>query len=279
MGRLNKTKRRIWKYDSAHVRRKTDYLTTEEPLEIQLRAGNERRTAAITMRTPGNDYELALGFLYHEGIIHDKHDVVQMTYCVGDERELQEYNALDVRLRLAQMPELPQLDRYFFKNSACGICGAVMIEDLQTRNLPLIAKGSQVSPEILIRLPAQLRAQQQLFDSTGGLHAAAVFDVEGNLLALREDVGRHNALDKLTGWALNNNLLPFSDKIIMVSGRASYELLQKCLVAGAPIFCAVSAPSSLAVELAEQFDITLVGFLRGNTFNIYAGVERLIQTK
>lgn len=275
MSRTKTAKRRIIVIESGERRRKSDLLATEEPLEIQLSSGEETRTVAITMRTPGNDYELAAGFLYNEGIIHAKHELVQMTYCVGSNRQLQEYNSLDVRLQGERLPELAQLERHFFTNSACGICGATMLDDLRSRNLPLIPNGPQVRPSILTELPQALQDGQQLFERTGGLHAAALFDASGQLLALREDVGRHNALDKLIGWGLLNGQLPFHNKIILVSGRASYELLQKCLVAGAPIFCAVSAPSSLAVELAEAFGITLVGFLRGERFNVYTGAERI----
>jgi FdhD protein len=198
-----------------------------------------------------------------------------MTYCVDGGQ--QEYNALRVQLRSDTLPTLPQLDRHFFTTSACGVCGATMLDDLSARQLPAIPAGPIVPPACFAALPAQLRRSQTLFDSTGGLHAAALFDTQGHLIALREDVGRHNALDKLIGWGLLNDQLPFHDKLLMVSGRASYELLQKCYVAGAPIFCAVSAPSSLAVEVAERFGITLVGFLRADRFNVYTGIERIAQ--
>ena len=276
MSRLNKTKRRIWTVDNGQIRRKSDYLAGEEPLEIQLSAGGEQRTAAITMRTPGHDYELAAGFLYNEGIIQNKLDIVQMTYCVGDERELQEYNMLNVNLRREQLPDLPQLDRHFFTTSACGVCGKTVLDELAKRDLPPLTPGPHISPALLANLPDRLREAQTIFESTGGLHAAALFDSDGRLIEVREDVGRHNALDKLIGWGLLQKQLPFHDKILLVSGRASYELLQKCRVAGVSIFCAVSAPSSLAVELAEQFGITLIGFLRGARFNIYTNVERIV---
>jgi FdhD protein len=276
MSRLNKTKRRIWTVDNGQIRRKSDYLAGEEPLEIQLSAGGEQRTAAITMRTPGHDYELAAGFLYNEGIIQSKLDILQMTYCVGDERELQEYNMLNVNLRRDQLPDLPQLDRHFFTTSACGVCGKTVLDELAKRDLPPLTPGPHISPAILATLPDRLRQAQAIFESTGGLHAAALFDSDGRLIEVREDVGRHNALDKLIGWGLLQKQLPFHDKILLVSGRASYELLQKARVAGVSIFCAVSAPSSLAVELAEQFGVTLIGFLRGARFNIYTGVERIV---
>lgn len=273
MPRSNKSKRRIWAVEAGTVRRKQDFLAGEEPLEILLRAGEEQRTLAITMRTAGNDYELAAGFLYNEGIIHNKHDIVQMTYCVDGNQ--QEYNSLRVQLAQESLPTLPQLERHFFTSSACGVCGSTMLEELAQRNLPPLPAGPQLPASFFAALPDKLRSAQQLFESTGGLHAAALFNNAGELLALREDVGRHNALDKLIGWGLLNRHLPFHDKVILVSGRASYELLQKCAVAGAPIFCAVSAPSSLAVEVAEQFGITLIGFLRGERFNVYNGIERI----
>lgn len=275
MPRLTKSKRRIWTVDNGQVRRHSDQIATEEPLEIQLRAGHEQRTVAITMRTPGNDYELAAGFLYNEGVIGDKADITHMIYCVDGQQALQEYNLLRVNLATATLPDLHQLERHFFTNSACGVCGKTMLDDLHKRTLPPLATDLQVTAPILATLPATLRQAQKLFDSTGGLHAAALFSTTGELIAVREDVGRHNALDKLVGWGVLNKALPFSDKLIMVSGRASYELLQKCRVTGAAIFCAVSAPSSLAVELAEGFGITLVGFLRGPRFNIYTGFERI----
>ena len=273
MTRFNKTKQSIWTMENNQLTRKKDALATEEPLEILLRAGNDQRTLAITMRTPGNDYDLAVGFLYSEGIIHSKDDFTTMTYCV-DEKQ-QEYNSLRVQLKADSMPALHQLERHFFTNSACGVCGTTMLDDLSERNIPVIPAGPIVDPSLIISLPDKLRQSQALFESTGGLHAAALFDLDGNLLALREDVGRHNALDKLIGWGVLNDQLPFHNRVLMVSGRASYELLQKSFVAGVPIFCAVSAPSSLAVDIAQRFGLTLIGFLRGSRFNIYTGIERI----
>jgi FdhD protein len=271
--KTNKKKRRIWAVENDQVRRKPDLLATEEPLELLLRAGSEQRTVAITMRTPGDDFELAAGFLRNEGVIHTKSDLAQMTYCVDGAQ--QEYNALRVQLRAESLPALPQLERHFFTTSACGVCGAMMLDDLAVRQLPPIPPGPVLPHTFFAALPDQLRRSQAVFEHTGGLHAAALFDTQGRLLALREDVGRHNALDKLIGWGVLNDQLPFHGKVLMVSGRASYELLQKCYVAGAPIFCAVSAPSSLAVEVAERFGITLIGFLRGDRFNVYTGIERI----
>jgi FdhD protein len=273
MTRLNKKKQTIHVMENGQLTSRKDLLAAEEPLEILLRVGEEQKTIAITMRTPGNDYDLVAGFLYNEGIIHTKNDFSNMTYCVDGNQ--QEYNSLRVQLMADSFPDLHQLERHFFTNSACGVCGTTFLDDLSERNIPAIPAGPTVDASLITSLPDKLRASQDLFDTTGGLHAAALFDLDGNLLAVREDVGRHNALDKLIGWGLLNDQLPFHNKILMVSGRASYELLQKSFVAGVPIFCAVSAPSSLAVDVAGRFGITLIGFLRGNKFNIYNGVERI----
>lgn len=277
MTRFNKKKLPIWKVEDNQITRKKDVLATEEPLEILLRAGNEQKTIAITMRTPGNDYDLAAGFLYNEGIIHSKNDFNNMTYCVDGNQ--QEYNSLRVQLVADSIPHLHQLERHFFTNSACGVCGSTMLDDLSERNIPAIPVGPVVMSSVITSLSDKLRSAQDLFESTGGLHAAALFDLDGNLLAVREDVGRHNALDKLIGWGVLNDQIPFHNRILLVSGRASYELLQKSYVAGVSIFCAVSAPSSLAVDVAERFGITLIGFLRGSRFNIYTGVERIKTTE
>lgn len=273
MSRFSNKKRSVWKIDKNRLTRKKDTLATEEPLEILLRAGDEQKTLAITMRTPGNDYDLAAGFLFSEGITRGKDDFSGMTYCVDDKQ--QEYNSLRVQLTADSLPHLHQFERNFLANSACGVCGATLLDDLSQRNIPAIPSGPVVNSSLITSLPDKLRQSQDLFESTGGLHAAALFDLDGNLLAVREDVGRHNALDKLIGWGVLNDQLPFHNRVLMVSGRASYELLQKSYVAGVPIFCAVSAPSSLAVDVAERFGITLIGFLRGNCFNVYTGIERV----
>ncbi len=270
-------KQRIWQYSAADGwRNRRDVLTGEEPLEMQLSEPGQTRTLAITMRTPGHDYELTAGFLYSEGIIRSKEDISQMTYCVGEEQNQQEYNMLSIQLRGGIPAELPQLERHFFTNSACGVCGTAMLDDLEARNIPPAPDGPTVAPALLCALPDRLRQAQIVFEQTGGLHAAALFTREGRLVAVREDIGRHNALDKLVGWGLLHGKLPFHDHLIFVSGRASYELLQKCASAGAPIFCAVSAPSTLAIALAERFNITLIGFLRESRFNVYTGRQRLV---
>ncbi len=252
---------------------KSDQLATEEPLEIRLLASSQSgKTLAVTMRTPGHDFELAAGFLLAEGLVNKAQEIRRIAYCT-DPGEPQQYNIVNVELSTATLPDLAPLERHFYTTSACGVCGRAGLENLQRRYAPLDL-GWKVSSELIARLPGQLQAHQPLFAQTGGLHAAALFDQGGHLLALREDVGRHNALDKLLGWALLENRLPLSQHILLVSGRASYELAQKALAAGVPVLCAISAPSSLAVELAQAFNLTLIGFLR-ESFNVYSGAERL----
>ncbi|ADH64001.1 formate dehydrogenase family accessory protein FdhD [Allomeiothermus silvanus DSM 9946] len=253
----------------------SDELATEEPLELRLVAGNEHRTIAVTLRTPGNDFELAAGFLFGEGVIQRRSEIKRIAYCVEEGQE-QRYNIVSVELRSQALPRLPTLERHFFTTSACGLCGKASIESLSARGLSPVSGDSTVSAKVLRELPEKLRKAQQLFDLTGGLHAAALFDLEGNLIALREDIGRHNAMDKLVGWALLEGKLPLAPCIVVVSGRASFELVQKALAAGIPIFASVSAPSNLAVDLAASFGMTLAGFLRGERFNVYAHPERIL---
>ncbi len=255
---------------------RTDVLATEEPMETRLLVGGRRHTVAVTMRTPGADFELATGFLLGEGIIATGKQVRTVSYCLdADVDEEQRYNIVNVELRGGLDPDLRTLERHFYTNSSCGVCGKASLQALEMRGHPAVAAGPEVTPELIYSLPDKLRAAQGLFEATGGLHAAALFDSAGELLALREDVGRHNAIDKLFGWALLQGLVPLSENIVMVSGRTSFEILQKCVVAGVPIVCAVSAPSSLAVDVARRFGVTLVGFLRGGRFNLYAGEERI----
>lgn len=262
-------------YESGERVGRVDSVAAEEPLEIRLLLGGETRTVAITMRTPGGDFELATGFLFGEGVISSGADVSAISYCVdrtiGEE---QRYNIVNVRLAPGTKPDLRPLERHFFTSSACGVCGKAALEALTIRREPL-GGGLTVDPELLLGLPDKLRSAQGVFDATGGLHAAGLFDPNGGLVALREDVGRHNALDKLIGWSLLQGHTPLSESVLVVSGRASYELMQKALVAGVPIVCAVSAPSSLAVAVAQEFGMTLVGFLRHSRFNVYAGQSRL----
>jgi FdhD protein len=268
---------RLWRFQAGAAEEGADRLATEEPLEIRLIQGDRRRTVAVTMRTPGNDAELAVGFLFAEGVIDAPERVLRVEHC----EEVEEIggscsNIVEVELDPeGPEPDLAPLERHFFTSSACGVCGKAGLEALRVRVSGPLPDGPVISPEVLKTLPGRLRESQGLFETTGGLHAAALFDAAGNLIALREDVGRHNALDKLIGWAFRENLLPLNDDLVLVSGRSSYEILQKCLVAGVPMVCAVSAPSSLAVELAERYGVTLVGFLRGDRFNVYSGAGRV----
>ncbi|MBI5812864.1 MAG: formate dehydrogenase accessory sulfurtransferase FdhD [Meiothermus silvanus] len=271
----SKVKMRRLEVAPDQIRWISDELATEEPLELRLVAGNEHRTIAVTLRTPGNDFELAAGFLFGEGVIQRRSEIKRIAYCVEEGQE-QRYNIVSVELRSPALPRLPTLERHFFTTSACGLCGKASIESLSARGLSPVSGDSTISAKVLRELPEKLRKAQQLFDLTGGLHAAALFDLEGNLIALREDIGRHNAMDKLVGWALLEGKLPLAQCIVVVSGRASFELVQKALAAGIPIFASVSAPSNLAVDLAASFGMTLAGFLRGERFNVYAHPERIL---
>ncbi|MDR7413450.1 MAG: formate dehydrogenase accessory sulfurtransferase FdhD [Armatimonadota bacterium] len=265
---------RVVRGESLEVR--SDFLATEEPMEVRLVAGPHRRTVAVTMRTPGNDFELAAGFLFCEGVVRSRDEVSRIAYCLDEGLDAeQRYNVVTVELRGNCLPDLQPLERHFYTTSACGVCGKASLEALRIRGCPVLDGGPVLEPRLLRELPERLRRAQGLFAQTGGLHAAALFDAEGRLLAVREDVGRHNAMDKLVGWALLEGRLPLRDSVVMVSGRASFELVQKAVAAGAPVFCAVSAPSSLAVEVARAFGVTLVGFLRGDRFNVYTGAERV----
>ncbi|RCJ17599.1 formate dehydrogenase accessory protein FdhD [Nostoc minutum NIES-26] len=270
----SKIKAQVWVVENGKERLRQDYLTTEEPLEIRL--VSQARTVAVTMRTPGADFELAAGFLYSEGVINCREDIQHISYCVDESVDgEQRYNIVNVELRQGLIPDLQPLERHFYTNSACGVCGKASLEGLRLRGYPEIFPNLMVTSEIIYSLPERLRAAQSIFTATGGLHAAAVFDTQGQLLNLQEDVGRHNALDKLIGTALLSEELPLNNHILMVSGRSSFEILQKSTAAGIPIVCSVSAPSSLAVSVAQEFGITLIGFLRGERFNIYSGLERI----
>lgn len=270
------TSRRILAIDGDTRKEVVDDLATEEPLEIRLLCGGETRTVAVTMRTPGNDFELAAGFLYSEGILADRSEIAGISYCVDPAVDAQQrYNIVNVALAGARPRPFERLERHFTMSSACGVCGKASIEALQTRAEP-IDDPVTADLETIAGLPRTMREAQRVFASTGGLHAAALFDRDGTLLLLREDVGRHNALDKIVGWALLNAQLPLRGRLLLVSGRASYELLQKSIVARIPIVCAVSAPSSLAANLASEFGVTLVGFLRERRANVYTGRERIV---
>jgi FdhD protein len=269
------TRVRIRRLTGAEAVDRRDDLATEEPLEIRLALpGGGHRTVAITMRTPGHDFELAAGFLLGEGVARPG-GIASIAYCT-DEDLLPEarYNTVTVRLH-GPIPDLPALERHFVTSSACGVCGSAGLDNLRARCAPLPEDGLRITPEILYGLPDALRRAQGVFGKTGGLHAAGLFTAEGARVVVREDVGRHNAVDKLVGWAGLTERLPLSGHILMVSGRAGYEIVQKALAADIPTVCAVSAPSSLAVDLAREFGMTLVGFLRGERCNVYAGQERI----
>lgn len=262
---------RVTALDGARARERPDRVVTEEPMEIRLQApGGPAEPLAVTMRTPGNDFELAVGFCTTEGILPGLADLDEVAYCVGDEG-VQEYNVVTLRTRR-------RLDvgaqRRFVSNASCGICGKTALDDVEVATRP-VAPGPVVARSVLVGLPETLRASQQVFDETGGVHAAALFDGDGTLLVLREDVGRHNALDKVIGHEVLAGGLPLRDRVLLVSGRISFEIVQKAAVAGIPVLCAVSAPSSLAVAAAERLHQTLVGFLRDDRCNVYSGVERI----
>lgn len=248
-----------------------DSLVAEEPLEI--RVGG--RPLAVTMRTPGNDYELATGFMLTEGLIAGGADLATISYCPGP--DTQAFNVLDVTLAAGVAPPPAEAGRAFVTTSSCGLCGKASIETVRSRSRFDVAGDTvQVPAEVLCALPDRLRAAQKVFERTGGVHAAGLFDAGGELVCLREDVGRHNAFDKVIGWAAMQGRLPLRGHVLLASGRASFELVQKALMAGAPVLAAVSAPSSLAAELAEEAGMTLVGFLRGDTMNVYAGAQRVV---
>ncbi len=250
-----------------------DTLVVEEPLEIRV-AG---RPLVVTMRTPGDDMDLAAGFLVSEGVVSEAGHVRSIRYCAGAvEGGENTYNILDVDLDPAVPPPDPSLERSFYTTSSCGLCGKASLDAVRTAaRWPVADDPVTVTPALLSRLPDVLRDAQRVFDKTGGLHAAGLFTAAGELLVMREDVGRHNAVDKVVGWALREGLLPLRGILLLVSGRASFELTQKAWMAGIPLLAAVSAPSSLAVDLAEEAGMTLVGFLRGETMNVYAGFQRV----
>ncbi|MEO7350162.1 MAG: formate dehydrogenase accessory sulfurtransferase FdhD [Terrimesophilobacter sp.] len=260
------------------VESREDVLAVEEPLEI--RVGG--RSLAITMRTPGNDFDLAAGFLVSEGVVSRGEHFRSARYCAGATVDtLNTYNVLDVTLGPGVPPPDPSLERSFLTNSSCGLCGKASIDSVRTHSVYTVDEDPLRVPEdLLSSFPERLRAEQAVFDQTGGLHAAALFDGEsGELLVLREDVGRHNAVDKVIGWALKEDRLPLRGTVLMVSGRASFELTQKALMAGIPMLAAVSAPSSLAADLASEVGLTLVGFLRGPSMVIYSGAERIVGSR
>jgi FdhD protein len=259
-------------FDAQGARGRPDQLVTEEPMEVRVAGpGQEPVPFAVAMRTPGNDFELAAGLCLTEGLLTGPDDLDGIAYCLGPDRE-QQFNVVTVRLRVP-VPDGVR-DRRYLSTSSCGICGKAALEEIEVRCEP-VGAGPVVAASVLGTLPEQLKPRQRVFDVTGGLHAAARFAPDGTLREAREDVGRHNALDKLIGNALLQRELPLADDILLVSGRLSFELVQKAAVAGIPLLCAVSAPSSLAVAAAEQFGQTVVGFLRDGRFNVYTHAQRV----
>ena len=264
---------RIVTVDAAGARRSNDKLAVEEPLEIRCGGPGQPATrVAVTMRTPGHDFELAAGFLFTEGLLDDPLEVESIRYCDDIETPEQHYNVVTVNLR--RPFDATALQRNFYATSSCGICGKAAIDQLEVA-CDAIVGDLTVSGETILGLSADLRARQRVFDRTGGLHATGLFGADGGMLETREDVGRHNAMDKLIGARWLAGETPLSSCIALVSGRASFELVQKVARAGVPVLCAVSAPSSLAVETARRLGVTLVGFLREERFNIYCGAERV----
>lgn len=273
MGRLT-ARRRIQRYGAAGAAERLETLAVEEPLEIRVNGA----PLTVTMRTPGNDVELTQGFLLTEGVIGGRADLHTAQFCAGadggDGRN--SYNVLDATLAPGVPDPGPALRRHFYTTSACGVCGKTSLDSvlLQSRFRPADDPVT-VTPATLTALPDKLLAEQDVFARTGGLHAAALFDAAGTALVVREDIGRHNAVDKVIGWAVEQNRVPLTGTVLLVSGRASFELTQKAVMAGVPVLAAVSAPSSLAVDLAAEAGVTLVAFLRGDSLNVYTRADRI----
>ncbi len=260
----------VHEWVAGRVRATQDYLVGEEPLEIRV----NDRSLSVTMRTPGHDPELAAGFLFTEGAIQTRDQIASIEHaaeCKPTERG----NIVVAELSANAEPDLEKLQRNFYTTSSCGICGKASIDAVRARGVKTIQSQLRIKPETLCRVPEALRAGQQIFGRTGGLHAAGLFDVSGKLIVEREDIGRHNAVDKIVGWALMHGKLPLSDCLLLVSGRGGFEIVQKAAMAGVPVVASVSACSSLAVRFAREMGMTLVGFLRDQRFVIYSGGERL----
>lgn len=261
--------REIKKYKDGKSALVVDKIVVEEPLEISITVpGEEKKNISITMRTPGNDPELALGFLFTEGIIIEPHHVLKVE---------EEENKINVYLKEGVKIDFHKLERHFYTSSSCGVCGKSSIESIRTVcQYDFDAFPIKLEPGIILSLAEKVRQQQDVFEQTGGLHACALFDNKGSLMHVFEDIGRHNALDKLVGHAFENGLLPLNNHLLLLSGRASFELIQKSAMAGIRCVLAVGAPSTLAIELADEFGLTLIGFLNKNRFNVYTGNQRVL---
>ncbi|MEE1622251.1 formate dehydrogenase accessory sulfurtransferase FdhD [Zafaria sp. Z1313] len=273
MGRLTQRRKVARMLVDAPSRTREETLAAEEPLEIRIGS----RPFSVTMRTPGDDFDLVAGFLVGEGVIASTDELGSLRFCAGeDEDGRQTFNVVEARLGPGAVAPEPSLERHVYTTSSCGICGTASIDAVaKAARLPLEAPAPLVSLPVLLGLPGTLREHQALFGKTGGVHAAGLFAPDGSLLCLREDVGRHNAVDKVIGWALRDGRLPLAGTVLQVSGRASFELAQKARLAGIPVLAAVSAPSSLAVELAEREGLTLAAFSRTSSVNIYTHAERI----
>jgi FdhD protein len=260
----------VTEWNGGKAARKEDYLAAEEPLEIRI----GENSLSVTMRTPGHDLELAAGFLFTEGLLQSRDQLLKFESASDDDAG-KRGNVVQADLAPEVTPDFAKMRRHFFAASSCGICGKASIDAVRSRLLQAPNPDFRIAPGLLLGLPEALRSAQDVFERTGGLHAAALFDAQGRLLVVREDVGRHNAVDKVIGWALLNDHFPLRDCVLLVSGRGGFEIIQKAIVAGIPVVASVSAPSSLAVQLARELRLTLIGFLRGNRFVIYAGEDRI----
>jgi FdhD protein len=272
MGRVTR-KHMVLRMGPQSAGRRSDTLAVEEPLEVRLNGD----AFVVTMRTPGDDIDLIHGLLHSEAVIASRSDLVTARYCDGVGPDgLNTYNVLDVTLGADVAPPDPGLHRNVLTTSACGVCGSTTIDTVMHESRHALDPDVRFSQELILSAPVLLREQQRAFDKTGGLHAAGLLSAQGQMLVVREDVGRHNAVDKVVGWAIREQRLPLSDTILSVSGRASFELTQKAVLAGIPVLVAVSAPSSLAVELADEAGLTLVGFVRGDSMNVYTHPQRIV---
>jgi FdhD protein len=271
MGRVTR-RHAVLRVAPSETIRRSDTLAVEEPLEIRLNG----EPYLVTMRTPGNDIDLAHGLLHSEGIISERSDIVLARYCAGSGPDgINTYNVLDITLAPLVSTPAPAARRNTVTTSACGICGTTTIDQVLRESRYAVDQQVRVAAELVLSAPMLLRQQQRTFDQTGGLHAAGLLGLDSEMRCVREDVGRHNAVDKVIGWAIREQLLPLRQMILAVSGRASFELTQKAVLAGIPVLVAVSAPSSLAAELAEEAGLTLVGFVRGETMNVYTHPARI----
>jgi len=271
MGRVTR-RHAVLRVAPSETIRRSDTLAVEEPLEIRLNG----EPYLVTMRTPGNDIDLAHGLLHSEGIISERSDIVLARYCAGSGPDgINTYNVLDITLAPLVSTPAPAARRNTVTTSACGICGTTTIDQVLRGSRYAVDQQVRVAAELVLSAPMLLRQQQRTFDQTGGLHAAGLLGLDSEMRCVREDVGRHNAVDKVIGWAIREQLLPLRQMILAVSGRASFELTQKAVLAGIPVLAAVSAPSSLAAELAEEAGLTLVGFVRGETMNVYTHPARI----